>query len=96
MVHKTVQYFVQFLKYLTLNSNFITKWTSKGLFNDSLEAVSTSSKTLYPLINYYGEKVRQKFTGSILQQKKVTYNYKKVVNFYVVYEISTFHEYELC
>ena len=78
-------------KYFTLNSTRITKWTSKGLSNESLEVVSTSDITLAPSINYYGEKVRLKFTGSVLQQKRVTYNHKKLVNIYVVYEITNFH-----
>ena len=34
---------------------------------------------------------RLKFTGSISQQKLVTYNHKKAVNLYVVYEITKFH-----
>ena len=29
--------------------------------------------------------------GSVLQQKTITYNHKKVVNLYVVYEITNFH-----
>ena len=60
------------LEYFTLNSKLITKWKSKGLSNESLEVVSRSSNTLNPLINYYGEKVRLRFTGSVLQQKTVT------------------------
>ena len=55
-------------KYFTLNSNFITKWTSKvWTSNESLEAVSATNNALTPSINYYGEKVRSKFTGSVLQ-----------------------------
>ena len=75
----------------TLNSSWITKWKSKGLSNESLEVVSTSSNTLNPLINYHGDKVRLRFTGSILQHKIVTYSHKKVVTLYVVYEITNFH-----
>ena len=82
--------FQPILKYFTLNSNWITKWKSKGLSNESLEVVSTSNNTLTPSINYYGEKVRLRFTGSVLQQKLVTQNHKKVVNLYVVYEITNF------
>ena len=63
--------FQSILVYFTLNSSWITKWKSKGLSNESLEVVSTSSNTLNPLINYYGDKVRLRFTGSILQQKIV-------------------------
>ena len=79
-------------KYFTLNSTWITKWTSKGSSNEILKVVSTSNNTLSPSINYYDEKVRLKFNGSVSQQKKVIYNYKKVVNLYVVYEITSFHD----
>ena len=74
---KTQNYlvFYSILKYFTSNSTWITKWTSKGLSNESLEVVSASDHTLSPSINYYGEKVRLKFNESVLQQKKVTYNH---------------------
>ena len=61
------------------------------IWRSSLEAVSASNNTLAPAINYYGEKVRLKFTGSVLQQKTVTYNHNKVVHIYVVYEITNFN-----
>ena len=54
-----------------LNSNKITKWKSKGLSNESLEVISTSDNTITPSINYYGDKARLKFTGSVLQQKTI-------------------------
>ena len=50
-----------------------------------------SNNTLTPSINYSGDKARFRFTGSILQQKIVTYRHKKVVNLYVVYEITGFY-----
>ena len=59
--------FQSILKYFTLNSNWITKWKSKGLSNKSLEVISTSNNTLTPSINYYGNKARLRSTGSILQ-----------------------------
>ena len=62
-------------EYFTLNSSRITKWKSKGLSDESLEVVSTSGNTLNRLINYYGDKVRLRFTGSALQQKTVTYSH---------------------
>ena len=83
--------FQSWLEYFTLNSKWITKWKSKGLSNESLEVVSTSNNSLTPSINYYGDKARLRFTGSVLQQKTVTYSHKKVVNLYVVYEITNFH-----
>ena len=78
------------LEYFTVNSNWITKWKSKGLSNKSFEGASTSNNTLTPSVNCYGDKARLKFTESVLQQKIVTYNHKTVVNFYIVYEITNF------
>ena len=59
--------------------------------NESFEVVSKTDNTLTPSVNYYGEKVRLRFVGSVLQQKAVTNSHEKVVNFYVVYEIINFH-----
>ena len=69
----------------------VTKSTSKGLSNERLEVVTTSNNTLTPAINYYEEKVRLNFNGSVLKQK-TTYNHKNVVNLYIVYEITSFHD----
>ena len=63
----------------------------KGMSNESFEVVSKTDNTLTPSVNYYGEKVRLRFVGSVLQQKAVTNSHEKVVNFYVVYEIINFH-----
>ena len=65
------------------------KMEIKGLSNESLEVVSKTDNT--PSINYYGDKSRLKFTGSVLQQKTVTYGHKRVINIYVVYEITNFY-----
>ena len=59
--------------------------------DESFKVVSTPDNNLTPSVNYYGDTARLKFTGSVLQQKSVTYNHKKVVNLYVVYEITNFH-----
>ena len=63
--------FQPILDYFTLNSNWITKWKSKGLSNESFEVVSTSNNTLTSSVNYYGDKAKLTFTGSVLQQKIV-------------------------
>ena len=76
--------FQPILEYSTLKSNWITKWKSKGLSNESLEVVSKANNT-------FGDKVRLRFTGNALQQKAFTYSHKKVTNLYVVYEITNFH-----
>ena len=84
--------FQSILNNFTLDRSWTTKWESKRLYNKSLEVVSTSSNTLTPSVSYYREKVRLKFTGSVLQQKIVTYRHRKVVNLYAVYEITNFHD----
>ena len=83
--------FQPILEYFTQNSNWITKWKSKRSSNENLEVISTSVDTLTPSVNYYRDRVRLRFTGSVLQQKIVAYSHKKVVNLYVVYEITNFH-----
>ena len=41
--------------------------------------------SISPLIDYVGNKIRVKFTGSYLKQSnKLTYTYGKVVNIYIV------------
>ena len=55
------------LKYFKLKSNWTTNWKSKGLSKEILEVVSTASNTLTPSVNYYGDKVRLRFTRSVLQ-----------------------------
>ena len=82
--------FQSMIEYFTLDNKWITKWKSKGLSNENLEAISISNNALSPEINYNENKLRLNFKGSILQQKIVTYNHKKVVNLYIVYKITKF------
>ena len=60
--------FQPILKLFYAECNWITKWKSKGLSNENVEVVSTSDNTLTPSINYYENKARLRFTGSVLQQ----------------------------
>ena len=46
------------------------------------------SNSISPSLDYYGTKTRVEFNGNCLIQDKVTFNHKKVVNIYIVYEIS--------
>ena len=64
------------LRCLTLNSKWITEWKSKGLSNERLEVVSKTDNTLTPSVNYYEDKVRLRFTGTVLQEKTITYSHK--------------------
>ena len=69
------------------NTNFISAWISKGLSSESIKPPTTSNNSLAPAINNYGTKTRVKFTGSCLQQSKISYTHGKIVNIYVVYEL---------
>ena len=80
--------FQSMIEYFTLDDKWITKWKSKGLSNENLEVVSISGNTISPEISYNENKIRLNFSGSILQQKIITYKHKEVVNLYVVYEIT--------
>ena len=56
-----------FLKYLTLNSSWITESKSKGLSNESLKVVSKTDNTLNPVINWLdGDKIRLRVARSVL------------------------------
>ena len=62
----------------------------KGLSNESMKPFPTSDNSLTPLIGCYSYHISVKFNGNILRQLKVTYTHGKIVNIYIVYELSTF------
>ena len=63
---------------LITNTLSILSWQSKGLSTENIDPPTTS---LSPSINYVGNKIRVKFTGSCLKQSnKLTYTHGKVVN----------------
>ena len=67
---------------LITNTSSILLWQSKGLSNESIDPLTTS---LSPSINYVGNKIRVKFTGSCLKQSnKLTYTHGKLVNIYIM------------
>ena len=78
MGHKIIQYFSQYKKY-------ISSWQSKGLSDETSKPPATSETIA--TIDYLGNKIRLKFNGSILRQRKVSYTHGKVVNIYIVYEL---------
>ena len=55
--------------------------------SESFKTISTSDNRRNPTLNYYGTKIRVKFTGDCLKQQKFTYNHGKVVNIYIVYSL---------
>ena len=44
--------------------------------------------SITPELSYFGNKISIKFNGSCLKEDKITYTHGKIVNLYIVYEIS--------
>ena len=70
------------------NGSYIYYWKFKGLSDERINSIKTPNYNITPNLNYYGTKARVKLNESCLKQDKVTYNHGKVVNIYIVYEIS--------
>ena len=74
------KYFISITNTLTVLS-----WQSKGLSTENIDPPTTS---LSPSINYVGNKIRVKCTGSCLKQSnKLTFTHKNIVNIYIFYEL---------
>ena len=85
--------FLSMRKYFKLNSivnviDRVLSWRSKGISNESIKPPTTTDNSLSPRLSYYGTKIRVQFTGSCLKQTKFTFTHKKLVNIYIVYELS--------
>ena len=70
------------------SGNYIYFWKSIGLSDERLNSNTASNYKITPELSYYGTKIRVEFNGRYLKQDKVTYNHVKIVNIYIVYEIS--------
>ena len=70
------------------NGSYIYHQKSKGLSDKKINSIKTSNHSINPNLSYYGTKTRVEFNGSCLKQDSVTFNHGKVVNIYIVYEIS--------
>ena len=76
---------------MVTNTLSILSWQPKGLSTETIDPPTTS---ISPLIDYVGNKIRVKFTGSCLKQSnKLTYTHGKVVNIYIVYELGASSSY---
>ena len=64
--------------------NYYWKWIS----DERINSIKKPNHSITPNLDYYGTKTRVEFNGSCLKQDIVTFNHKKVVNIYIVYEIS--------
>ena len=69
-------------------TNYVLSWKSKGSSDETIKLPATSNNSLTPTLSYYNEsKIWVKFTGSCLKQDKVTFNHRKIVDIYIVYEL---------
>ena len=64
--------------------NYYWKWIS----DERINSIKKPNHSITPNLDYYGTKTRVEFNGSCLKQDIATFNHKKVVNIYIVYEIS--------
>ena len=71
-----------------VNGNYIYIWQSTGLSDERINSIKTPNHSFTPNLDNYGTKTRVELDGSCLKQDSVTFNQKKVVNIYIVYEIS--------
>ena len=69
------------------STNYVSSWQSKGLSDKTIKPLATSDNSLNPKVSYYGAKARLEFRGSCSKQDKSTFNHRKIVNIYIVYEL---------
>ena len=77
----------------TINTNNITSLKSKGLSDENIKILAKSNNNnnkLSPKLISFGTKLRAKFNGSCLKQDRTTYAYKKIVNIYIVFQLTIF------
>ena len=70
------------------NGSYIYYRQSKGLSDERINSMRTPNHNITPNVDYYGTEARAEFNGSRLKQGSVTFNHGRVVNIYIVYEIS--------
>ena len=61
------------------------------MFDEKISSIKTSNHSITPNLDWYGTKTRVEFNGSCLKKGEVTFNHGKIVNIYIVYELSMFH-----
>ena len=73
-------------------NTYASSCQSKGLSDKNIKPPTKSDNTLTPLIDYCCCKVRVQFNkGCLKQPNKLTCNYGRKVNIYIVYELGSSH-----
>ena len=70
------------------NSDSVLEWKSKGLSDESIKSSSAPNNFLNSRVSYYGNKMGVIFSESCLKQDEITYTHGRIVNIYIIYEIS--------
>ena len=79
---------IKYFQSVSNTNNPILSWKSKGLFDESIKPHSKFDKMLNPSVNYVGTKAKEECNGDCLKQEKISFDYGKMVNIYIVYEIN--------
>ena len=53
-----------------------------------INSIKTPDYGTTPRLTYYGAKPRVQFNASCLKQDKITYTHGKMINIYIVYELT--------
>ena len=70
------------------NGSYIYYQQSEGLSDEKINSIKTPNHSITPDLDDYGTRTRVEFNGSCFKQDKVTFNNGKLVNIYIVFEIS--------
>ena len=70
------------------NGSYIYYCKSKGLSDERINFIKTPNYSITPNLSHYDTYTRVESNRSCLKQDKVSFNHGKVVNIYIVYEIS--------
>ena len=69
--------------------NYILSWKSKGLNGIEFDSIKTNNYLRNPCMDHYDmRKIRIKFDGSFLNRFSLVILHGKIVNIYIVYEIT--------
>ena len=56
--------------------------------DERINSIKTPDYGITLKLNYYGTKTREEFNGSCLKQDNIMYSHGKIVNIYIVYELT--------
>ena len=77
----------------TNNIKYVLSWKSKELSDLEINSIKTNNYLLNPRIDQYDmSKIRTKFNGSFLNRFPPSIIHGKIVNIYIVYEITDYYD----